>query len=230
MEMHIRYFAGVIALTGAALFASGVNADDRKKGSELDTIRVEEPRARMESEKLGDSNVLNDIRATFRSIVNTAVDEGNFADVVEYLAKADRDRVEAVAKESTPALDGQIKAFKENWRSKYNHGFDIDSNTVGAAFDYKMSHDSDKKTANVKLPAVHELSESTLKLVNEGTITNAWRLDIADTTTGVQLRQALEKEFTRLNDQKSTLPANEEEAKKLVAHRLLAAIAGSSPL
>ena len=69
---------------------------------------------------------------------------------------------------------------------------------------------------------------TTLNLVNEGHIMNAWRINIPDQISAEQLKQNLTKHIQMLDDQKATWPSDVNAAYRATASHVLQAFSDSS--
>jgi len=84
-----------------------------------------------------------------------------------------------------------------------------------------------EQMATVIIPPKSQMSEVTLHLVNEGTVMNAWRIDIPDTISGQRLHDSLLKHLTMIDDMKAQWPSDVNEAYRHVATHVLAALCDS---
>jgi hypothetical protein len=64
----------------------------------------------------------------------------------------------------------------------------------------------------------------TLNLINEGTITRAWHIDIPDNIDAQKLHDNLLKHLTMVDEQNGSWPADINEAYRMVSHHVLMAI------
>lgn len=80
--------------------------------------------------------------------------------------------------------------------------------------------------ATVVVPAnpQHKAQQVTVHLVNEGTLTDAWRIDIPDTINRQQLRDNLSRHLTEVTQSQSSWPTDVNEAYTFVSHHVLAAL------
>ena len=83
-----------------------------------------------------------------------------------------------------------------------------------------------KKMSTVIIPAdpQHNLPQVTLHLVNEGTIMDAWRLDIPDTVDAQKVATSLKDHLYMLGQQKDNWPSDQNQAYSLAAHHIFAAL------
>ena len=75
--------------------------------------------------QLKDVGDLNDIRGEFGNVTNKAVTKDNFGSLLAELATPDRDRMKDYKDQDFKTLDGVIEQFRNDWKSKYGHDFDI---------------------------------------------------------------------------------------------------------
>jgi hypothetical protein len=71
------------------------------------------------------------------------------------------------------------------------------------------------------IPAANDKPAVTARFVNEG---GQWKLDIPDTVDGQKIQQNLQQAMTKLEDKKSSWPADANEAERDAAHCVLAAL------
>jgi hypothetical protein len=188
----------------------------------------QDPRAgmRREGHVVLEASDLDNIRGILGEVMTSATTRNLDRDV-SYLAKADRDRLGEYAAQNADALKDKIATFRENWKAKYTTDFSFDSAKSGpAVFNYKIVPGESQKYARVTIPSSQNLPEVKLDLVNEGIITNAWRLDVPDTLSGSKLRDGLASALDTLNRDHASWPADKDSAYRLVAHHVLAAMNG----
>jgi hypothetical protein len=84
--------------------------------------------------------------------------------------------------------------------------------------------DKGRNVALVRIPAGHGLPEMTVSMIHE--LPDQWRFDIPNDRTGQQIYDDLKTQLTYLGDHMNTLPADVNDAYRMVAHMSLAALYG----
>lgn len=81
-----------------------------------------------------------------------------------------------------------------------------------------------RNMATVVIPASHGAPPVVATLLNEGTLRQSWRIDVPDTIDGQQLVQNLQRHLSELQNSQNQWPEKKDEAYRLVAHHMLAAL------
>lgn len=194
---------------------------------------------------------IKETRSTLRSTVEAALKRDNVNDVVDNFAKADRDRIGKIDKSTLGDLNTAIDSFNGAWKAKYNQDFklsDKEQLVFGTPVEIKVGDAGDNarlaadkasptdatanpndKSANnatsVSFPAAHGAPAINLHLVNEGTITNSFKIDVRDSLDGNRLRDNLVKHINDVTGMKDQWPSDANEAYRTVAQHVLAAVA-----
>jgi hypothetical protein len=160
-------------------------------------------------------------------ITSAAMTNNGFKDIVERLAKNDRERLGDYAKSANvDDLNSKLAQLTSDWKAKYNHDFEI-NNSKGDVFKNWIRFSEVKKegfnTGTLTLPASHGMPDLTFNLESTGL---SWKLDIPDSITGEQLKSNLMKQFDMLESDKANWPADMNEGYRVFAHHVLAALAG----
>lgn len=87
----------------------------------------------------------------------------------------------------------------------------------------------EKKNVTVVIPAEQNLPAVTLHLVNEGMVMNDWRVDVPDSVDAQTIKANLSQHLTQLDQQKQDWPDDPNQARQLVAHHILMAVANAQP-
>lgn len=203
------------AVLGAAL-AMFAAANAR---AERPDINQDDARAALRQNQISPSSQ-REIESTLDSVLKNAID-GDFDDVADNLTSADRDRVKSASNNNNQMenLKPAAEQLKNNWKARYSK--DISPSTIG----YIVAAGSDAKNAMVKLPERAGVTPVTLRLVDEGSMTSKWRIDLPDSVTGQQLHDNLVNSITRLSTDKASWPADPAEAYQVVAQRVFSALA-----
>ena len=169
------------------------------------------------------ANSQKEIEKTLTDVIEQVLDK-DVEDTIDNFSKSDRERL-GKRSETTPSnLKALVSQLKDSWKAKYGHNF----NTRGAEIPYSIVQTDTKGiTAVVTVPTNTVVSGLKLNLINEGTVTNSWKIDLPDTTANAQLKANLESAIKDINDSRGTWPADEKEAYRSVALRILGAISGS---
>jgi hypothetical protein len=211
----------ILALAVSCVYAP-LNAEDRTTGDQ-------EPRAgmRREDRVLLNNDDLSKIRRTLGDVLEAALTK-DLESTVDYFAKADRDRLDTFAGQHNTATQTQLAEFREGWRARFNRDYDFDADKIGASvFNYEIVPGVNDKSARVTIPASRGLPAVTLQLVNEGIITDSWRIDAPDKLSGERLRDGLVRTVSGLSRDRNAWPADETELHRTIAHRVLAALQGA---
>ncbi|MEA2709952.1 MAG: hypothetical protein QOF78_2553 [Phycisphaerales bacterium] len=95
------------------------------------------------------------------------------------------------------------------------------TNTDGQTAADSNRNDPGRNIAYVALPASHGLPEVKVPLIHEAT---GWKIDVPDTLDGNKLRDNVKNALTLCKENKDKWPADENEAYRVVSHKILAAI------
>ncbi len=162
------------------------------------------------------------IESVMTDVLNQVIDR-DFKGVVKNLAKEDRARLGDLSKSTPDALKTLVTAMKDQWKAKYGHAMDL----RGAQIPYDVTSGSTDRVATVKVPASAQTAETTLRLVNEGTVMNAWRVDIPDTIDNPSLKMTLESAVQGFNTEFGKSSMDEKTAYRELAARVFRALNGS---
>lgn len=207
---NIVSLAVIAAAVSAGMPASSIAADP-------------DTRAALAAGKPISANSQHEIEKTLGDVINQVLDK-DFEDTVDNLAKEDRDRIGKASEQTSANLKLQVNKLKDAWKAKYGHAFDIS----GAQIPYLVTQtDTEGKRATVSLPSDDVVSALRVNLVNEGTVTNAWRIDLPNNITNAGLRSDLERAVKDINDGQAGWSANEKEAYRAVALRIFQTMSGS---
>jgi hypothetical protein len=198
---------------------------------------------------------MKDTRDTLATAVEAAVTNNGLSDVTERFSKADRDRIGKIDKNSLGDLNAAIDKFRADWKAKYNQDFkltDKEQVVFGTPIEIKIgdvtdnarlasertgptatgtnanTNANDKSVNNVttvNVPAAGGAPAVTLKLTNEGTVTNSYKIDVPDSLDANKLRDNLTRHLNDVNGMKDQWPADANEAYRVVSQHVLAAIA-----
>jgi len=195
-------------------------AKDDKDSTRETTVRAvssQTPNALTESH-------LKQIKGVMADTVNAALTKGGLDNVAGYLAKEDRDRIGKYADNSYPDLDGRVEQILAAWKAKYGTDFDMSKDL--AVFDeFRIAGDKLRATATVGKSG--EMPEISLRLVNEGTIKNTWRIDIPDDISGQMFKDQMLAHVAGIADRTSAWPADSHEAYRMVARHVFDALNGT---
>jgi hypothetical protein len=171
------------------------------------------------------STVPNAIQDSARKAITGVIKSASRGDLDEFIrwtAKEDRQRMDEHVKDTSEDMFGAASEhFKEGWEDTYSASFEntIDDINIPIKF---LSYDKDKHTLEVLLG--DEPSSIVLNLVNEGMITDAWRIDVPNTvlkqTILDQLQGVLQSSLTTLSTDKSS-------AVSMVAVKMLEPLGGN---
>jgi hypothetical protein len=156
--------------------------------------------------------------------------------------EADRERDEARAEIGRAQDDNQVQIQLERDRDRGQAGVEVDRDRDQARVQVDQDREDDARPARdregqdqeqdhatVTIPASHGLPEVTVHLLNEGTIMDAWRIDLPDHVDGPKLKENLLIHLTAANEQKQQWPADVNDAYRLVTHHVLLAIMDVHP-
>lgn len=97
-----------------------------------------------------------------------------------------------------------------------------DKSVKDAEKDAKL--DKGRNVALVRVPAGHGLPEITVSMIHE--LPDQWRVDVPNDRTGQQIYDSLKAELTYIGDHMDQLPADVNDAYRMVNHAALAALYG----
>ncbi len=180
-------------------------------------------RARMKIEAPG---ISNESAVEIRTMLGNAVENGLSGDFSEFaanLTKANRERIVKSTDDSDIDMAGELY---EDWSSRYSTVDWSSNDSLSTVFSgYHITRGADAKHADVHIPAVGGRGPLTLKLVNEGTIMDAWRIMVPQSKSGSDIRNALQKEIMDINNSKADWPNDPNMAAQTVASRILSTVA-----
>lgn len=125
----------------------------------------------------------DDIREVLVSVLEGAI-SGEVGEVTEYLAKNDRDRLEAEQDVEDTALQNESEKFREKWESA--HGESFEDSIDAQAMNVEFVSGEPERSASVRISQGGQ--PFTIQLVNEGTLLDAWRIDAPDSLTQQKLQ------------------------------------------
>jgi len=156
--------------------------------------------------------------------VKAAMTENGFDDLVERLADPDRNRIGDYAEQDFDDINTVVRSLNETFREKYDSRFRFQNESDVLSFvAFNEVQKDGRNTATVMLPAGANMPAVTLPLVSEG---GTWRIDIADSMTGADLKANVLKHLKMIEGMKEQWPADRTEAYRAYTHHVLAAIAG----
>jgi hypothetical protein len=193
------------------------------------------------------------IRETLRGVTQAALTQNGLDSLIGRFAAADRSRMSRNKQviDNHPVLDGRIAQFRKDWQARYNQEFKInDKDAVyGAAFasikqgyepegarlagekigpnenPLTAPHDEirnrDQKVATVSIASSDTAPAMDVPMVLEST---GWKIDVPDTYSTQQMHDALLSQITYLDQHRDQLPANVNEASRVVTQRILMAV------
>jgi hypothetical protein len=82
--------------------------------------------------------------------------------------------------------------------------------------------DKGRNIAILHFPASHGMQELTVSLIHE--LPDNWKIDVPDSVSGQQLHDQLLAHFTKFGENKANWPADVNEAYRMAAHHVLAAV------
>jgi hypothetical protein len=194
---------------------------------------------------------VREARDTLATAVEAGVTHNGLSDMVERLTKPARDRIGKIDKDSLADLNAAIGQFKNDWKAKYNQDFkltDKEEVVFGSPVEVKVGDTgaprlaaartgpndagtaSDKEANNVvtvTMPATGGAPALTLRLVNEGTITASYKIEVPDSLTTDQLRDALTQQIKSIDGMKGSWPSDVNEAYRVASQQILAATRGA---
>jgi hypothetical protein len=165
---------------------------------------------------------LTGVRSTIEGVVQNAAKRNNWESMADFFTEADEKRV-MNGKPDTKALDDLAENFTKAYQAKYNDAFtimDADEKFGPDFLKITATADANAKTAVATIPESHGLPALELTFVAEG---GKWKLDIPDSVDAQKLHDNLTKALTDLQDV-NKLPADENQAARHAAHRILAAV------
>jgi hypothetical protein len=129
----------------AALAVAGVGMSVRAADMATDTNNTG-AQMQQTGSQMADESTTKDIRETLVKIVNDGATKNDFNSFLSYLSKPDRERVGSASKSNLDLLNAAIDQFRQDFKSKYNHDFDLSVAHLTTAMIYAGQ---DKKSATV---------------------------------------------------------------------------------
>lgn len=186
-------------------------------------------------------------RDTLANIVQAALTTNGLSDVVDEFTKADRERIGTLDKNASADLNAAIERFRADWKAKYNEDFKISNHkelAFGAPVELQFGQadagarlagekiapdntDSGKVAMNasrISFPAENGLPLVRLPLENEGMVTATYKINVPDSLDARKLHDNLLKHVTQLDGMKADWPADVNQACRIVAQHVAAAI------
>jgi hypothetical protein len=198
-------------------------------------------------------SALKGARETLATAVEAAVTHNGLNDVVERFSKSDRDRIGKYKDDSLADLNAAIGQFKNDWKAKYNQDFkltDKEQLVFGSPVEVKTGDTTDSarlaasksgpdnntaggndKAANnavtVTMPADSGAPAVAIHLDNEGTVSSSYKINVPDTLTADQLRDALTQQIKSIDGMKGSWPSDVNEAYRVASQHILSATQGA---
>jgi hypothetical protein len=149
MKVIFTYLAAAsLAISGIGL---SVQADSKVKDA-LDTSKNVGDKLQDIGASQADETTATAARVLLAKAVNDGLTEGRFMNLVENLAKSDRERVGDFKHPKMEDLNKAIAQFRMDFKAKYNQDFEIRPEHFRDAIVYAGR---DKDSATVALPALH---------------------------------------------------------------------------
>lgn len=197
-----------------------------KTGAAVDTAGEKVGNA---ARAVGEAMTPSDARGAYDvlgQVTNAALTKGGFDDLVERLAKDDRDRIGPYANSANfDDLDQKVAAIQSAWQSKYNGKFDLGKTQEVFGNDVKLSNmqapANGMQTAMLTMPAMQNADEVKLNLVREG---GSWKIDLNNNVTGPQLKHSLMKHLDEVQKMQDKWPSEGNQGYRLVAQHVLMAL------
>jgi hypothetical protein len=212
----------VCAAMVAGVTACSDTDKSEKRDNKIDANRTETNVTLREDTAMPSDADVQRIRTVLAETVDAAMTKGGLDDVVERLSKGDRDRIGKYASNSYPDLDGRIDALQKTWKDRYGQTFKM-ADDKSAFTDCRIR--GDQYHASVVIPAWGKFPAYTLKLVNEGTVKNAWRIDAPDALTGQMLKDRMLTHLTSLGQTQAAWPNDMHDGYRFAAYEVLQSVA-----
>jgi hypothetical protein len=164
-----------------------------------------------------------EIQKAMAEVLKQILDK-DFSGVVNNLSKGDRERIGANSKSTPDAMKSLVAELRQNWKAKYGHDLDIDS----ASIPYEITASQQDVAATVLLPSEGAIPAVTIQLIDEGTVMSAWRVDIPDSVTNLELKNDLAAALTALNKNVDSWPFDEKTAYRQLAESIFSALNGQA--
>lgn len=217
------FAAALLTALGTASGALAQSDPPPQRGAESLPSPEDDIRARADQGRLAPMTRDNvqEIAGTMADVLASAMD-GDIDNIIDSLAKSDRDRIGDV--EVASDLEHVASMFEASWEAKYGDELDWDEESLQrVVFDYDVGR-IDERTARVDVQKPGGGPSSPLKLVDEGVVATTWRIDVPDTLRGEEIRDKLKSELQALERDKASWPADRIEAAKHVASRILSIV------
>jgi len=174
------------------------------------------------------------IRDVLAQCAQASLTKGGLDDLVERLAKPDRDRLNPSLQKDNPDLDGRIDQFQKDWKAKYNQDFNIKNEEAAfpndtfsiaqgaAAGDSAASDNTARGGGTIQVAASHGMPALTIPIVHEAP--DRWKIDVPDTLTADKLKANVLAHLTAADEMKDQWPADVNQAYAAVTHHVLMAL------
>ncbi len=196
------------------------------------------------------------ILGVLSGVTEEAVTKADLVHLADRLVTADRDRVkksETYKDNYGPTLDGRIQQITQSWKQKYGHDMDVADATVAFGEQFadiqqgQIGRDDELATAVLKntdmslpdaeaekgrsiamatLQPVGGLPELKVPMIHE--LPDSWKINAPSGINAQSLRQNLLDQLTALGENSSQWPDDENQAYRLLAHRVLMAVLAPS--
>jgi hypothetical protein len=156
------------------------------------------------------------------STVDAVIAKDSRTILPSYLAEPDRSRIGDLSQ--NPELEEHLNKIRDLWTKKYNGIFNLrDPQAVFKDAKIVTSAQSERKMAQVTIPARGELGALTLNFINEGKVLETWKLDVPDTTTKADLQAALLRQIKLVEESAPKWPNDQYEGYRMVSQQILEA-------
>lgn len=167
-----------------------------------------------------DQGTVGSIRKVLGDAVAAGV-KGDLSGLADNFTSDDQNRLGDLSKEQS--LKNESELFQTNWRNRYGKKLDWTSkdNERNMFEPYQLSPGSDKKRIMATVPGSAGEPSFALQIYDDGTIFNAWRIDVSNTLSAAEMRSRLAEKLNALNENSASWPADQNEASRMVAARIL---------
>ncbi len=159
-----------------------------------------------------DAEAIHDLVA---QLAEAAMSPGEFDEIIERLAEADRTRIGDYAIKDHPDLNDITGKAAAAWNKAYGESFDVEDETKTFGAGSPITLGGDGKTATAPF------ADLTIPFIREP---GGWRVDAPDVLNGEGLKNALIKRLDAIGNGMVPLPKDEAEGHRLVARHVLEAI------
>lgn len=132
----------------------------------------------------------------------SAIMSGDLENFRDKFSESDRERLSSFNESVSEKLSQDARAYNDKFESKFEEINWDDEEELDAVFNYEIKKNEpreDRQRVALEIPSSQGGQSSTLTLVNEGTVMDAWRIDVPDNVSAQQLESKLSQTLKKLS-------------------------------